>query len=180
MVLLTLAGFAAAGALNRFFRMRFCVTACLSVSLAQILALTLVAWMATVPLNLTLLPALGVLAVGCCVFIVLAGALAVRLPPAAVTTGVALAALSSFVWPVRAILPDIERFWLVDAFADGGMEPELLLLSRSLRMIYLMCADRARRQKSRFTVEDMIDIAHIYSRQTEHSLENVEIVKQLR
>ena len=120
MVLLTLAGFAAAGALNRFFRMRFCVTACLSVSLAQILTLTLVAWMATVPLNLTLLPALGVLAVGCCVFIVLAGALAVRLPPAAVTTGVALAALSSFVWPVRAILPDIERFWLVDAFSYGG------------------------------------------------------------
>ena len=80
-----------------------------------------VAVLATVPLTWALLPALGVLAVGCCVFIVLAGALAVRLPPAAVTTGIALAVLSSFVWPVRAILPDIERFWLVDCFAYGGV-----------------------------------------------------------
>ena len=119
--LLTLAGFAAAGALNRFCRTRFCVTACLAVSIAQVPALVFVVVQATVPLNLALLPALGVLAVGCCVFIVLAGALAVRLPPAAVTTGVALATLSSFLWPVRAILPDLERFWLVDAFSYGGV-----------------------------------------------------------
>lgn len=120
-ILLTLAGFAAAGALNRFCRMRFCVTACLAVSLAQVPVLVFVAMLASVPMNLALLPALGVLAVGCCVFIVLAGALAVRLPPAAVTTGVAMAVLSSFVWPVRAVLPDIERFWLVDCFSYGGV-----------------------------------------------------------
>lgn len=120
-ILLTLAGFAAAGALNRFCRMRFCVTACLAVSLAQVPALVFVAVLATVPMAWTLLPALGVLAVGCSVFIVLAGALAVRLPSAAVTTGVSLAVLSSFVWPVRAILPDIERFWLVDSFSYGGV-----------------------------------------------------------
>ena len=119
-VALTLVGFAVAGALNRFCRMRFCVTACLAVSLAQVPSLAVVVLKATVPLRLALLPALGVLGVGCCVFIVLAGALAVRLPSAAVTTGVALAALSSFVWPVRAILPDIQRFWLVDAFSYGG------------------------------------------------------------
>ena len=94
---------------------------CLAVSLAQVPVLVFVAMLASVPMNLALLPALGVLAVGCCVFIVLAGALAVRLPPAAVTTGVAMAVLSSFVWPVRAVLPDIERFWLVDCFSYGGV-----------------------------------------------------------
>ena len=82
-------------------------------------------------------------------------------------------------WFTRLAVYFLFRY-AIDAFADGGMEPELLLLSRSLRMIHLMCADRARRQGGRFTTEDMIDIAHIYSRQTEHSLENVEIVKQLR
>ena len=46
-------------------------------------------------------------------------------------------------------------------------------------MIHLMCAARAVRQQGTFTMEDMIDIAHIYSRQTEHSLENVELVKNL-
>ena len=89
--------------------------------LAQVPVLVFVAMLASVPMHLALLPALGVLAVGCCVFIVLAGALAVRLPPAAVTTGVAMAVLSSFVWPVRAVLPDIERFWLVDCFSYGGV-----------------------------------------------------------
>ncbi len=117
---LTLVGLATAAALNRFFRMRFCVTACLSLSIAQLPSLGLIAVTAEVPIRLAILPALGVLAMGCCVFIVLSGALAVRLPPAAVTTGVALAAVSSFVWPIRAVLPDIQRFWLVDAFAYGG------------------------------------------------------------
>ena len=117
---LTLAGLAMAAALNRFLRMRFCVTACISISVAQLPALGLVAVMGEPPLRLALLPAIGVLAVGCCVFIALAGALAVRLPSAAVTNGVALAVVSSFVWPISVVLPDIQRFWLVDAFAYGG------------------------------------------------------------
>ena len=121
MVVLTLAGFALAAVLNRFFRMRFCVTACLSVSGAQAIALALVAALAKVPMQWSLLPALAALAAGCGVFVVLAGALAVRLPPAAVTTGISLAALSSFVWPVRAILPDIQMFWLVDSYSYGGV-----------------------------------------------------------
>ena len=69
--------------------------------------------------------------------------------------------------------------YAIDAYADGGMLPELVMLRRSLRMIHLMCAARAVRQQGTFTMEDMIDIAHIYSRQTEHSLENVELVKNL-
>ena len=128
-VVLTLVGFSTAGILNRFCRTRFCVTACLAISIAQIPALAWVAWKSTVPLPLGLIPALGVLAIGCCVFIVLAGALAVRLPPAAVTTGVALAVLSSFIWPVWAILPDIEKFWLVDSFSYGGAPTVEQLLS---------------------------------------------------
>ncbi len=69
--------------------------------------------------------------------------------------------------------------YAIDAYADGGMLPELVMLRRSLRMIHLMCAARAVRQQGTFTMEDMIDIAHIYSRQTEHSLKNVELVKNL-
>lgn len=118
--LLTLAGLTMAAALNRFLRTRFCVTACISISVAQLPALGLIAAMGEPQLRLALLPAIGVLAVGCCVFIALAGALAVRLPSAAVTTGVALAVASSFVWPIGAVLPDIQQFWLVDAFAYGG------------------------------------------------------------
>ena len=32
----------------------------------------------------------------------------------------ALAVVSAFVYPLRAVLPDINRFWLVDRLANGG------------------------------------------------------------
>ena len=70
-----------------------------------------------------IVPALFVLACGCSVFIVLAGALSVRLRPAPVAALVAGAVLLSFVWPVRALLPEIGRFWLVDRLAGGGTMP---------------------------------------------------------
>ena len=80
-------------------------------------------------------------------------------------------------WFTRLAVYFLFRY-AIDAFADGGMKPEILLLRRSLRMIRLMCAARALRQRT-FSLDDMIDIAHIYSRQTEHSLENVKLVKSV-
>ena len=116
---LTLAGFAAAAAANRFLRARFCVTACLCVSVAQLLALAVpVARASSVAWPLT--AGMAVLAVGCCALVALAGALAVRLPPSAVVAFLSVAVLLSFLCPLRAILPDIQGFWLVDAYAGGG------------------------------------------------------------
>lgn len=123
---LTLGGFVLAALANRLASARFCVTACVCVALAQPLALAAAlpfgpegagAMAAALPWRIV--PALGVLACGCTVFIVLAGALAARLKPAPTAALVAAAALSSFVWPVTGLLPDLGRFWLVDALAAG-------------------------------------------------------------
>lgn len=122
----TLGAFVFAALANRFWRARFCVTACVLLSLAQPLAL-----LSAIPfghegfivtaseLPWRIVPALGVLASGCVVFIVCAGALAVRLKPAPTTALVAAAVLSSFVYPIRAVLPAIDKFWLVDDLSVG-------------------------------------------------------------
>ena len=51
-------------------------------------------------------------------WIIRAGAVA-----GAIAALVAAAALSSFVWPLRAVLPAIGRFWMVDSLAGGGRVP---------------------------------------------------------
>lgn len=121
---LTLGGFALAALANRFAAVRFCGAACAWTALAQPLALA-----AALPfgpdgagatfraLPWAIVPALAVLACGCTVFVVLAGALAVALRPAPTVALVAAAALSSFVWPVTGLLPALGRFWLVDGLA---------------------------------------------------------------
>lgn len=126
----TLGAFVLAALANRFTRARFCVGACLLMALAQPFALLAAATLGEEGFASTLeqlawpiLPAMAVLASGCCVFIALAGALAVRLKPAPTAALVAAGVLSSFVWPVRALLPEIGRFWLVDRLADGGAMP---------------------------------------------------------
>ena len=125
----TLGAFALAAAANRFARARFCWTACLAMTVAQPLALGVAALAGRdLPPSFEgfaatlwrLLPAFAALTAGCTVFVVFAGALATRLRPAAVTACVAVAIVSSFVHPLRAILPDINRFWLVDGLANGG------------------------------------------------------------
>lgn len=124
---LTLGAFALAALANRFLRTRFCVWACLLLAAAQPVAVCaaaacgdagFVAALSGMPW--AIVPAQVVLAVGCGVFIVFAGALAVRLKPAPTAALVVGAVCSSFVWPIRAAFPEIGRFWLVDALADGG------------------------------------------------------------
>ncbi|MBR0068409.1 MAG: hypothetical protein IJQ00_12495 [Kiritimatiellae bacterium] len=119
----TLLAFALAALGNGILRTRFCVGACLLMALAQPVVLAGILFFNHSPVPWTLLPALGVLALGCSVFVVMAGALAVCLKPAAVSALMTVAVLLSFVRPLRAVMPDINRFWLVDAFTSGGTIP---------------------------------------------------------
>jgi hypothetical protein len=133
----TLVALTLAAAANRFLNARFCRTACLALAAAQPLALVLAALCGRdLPPSFagffaglwSLLPAFAALTVGCAVFVVFAGALATRLGASSVTAAVALAVVSAFVFPLRAVLPDINRFWLVDRLANGGVLgwPEVL------------------------------------------------------
>ena len=116
----TLAAFALAALGNAFLRTRFCVGACLLTALAQPVALAGVLFLSHSPVPWNLLPALAVLALGCAAFVAMAGAFAVCLKPAAVSAVLTVAVLLAFISPLRAVMPDINRFWLVDAFAGGG------------------------------------------------------------
>lgn len=128
----TLGAFALAAAVNRFWRMRFCLSACLLLAAGQPVAL-LLAWTmggglpasfaGFGPLFARLLPPFAVLLVGCSVFVALAGALATRLKGAPATAIVAAAIVASFVRPIRFLLPDINHFWLVDRLAGGAALP---------------------------------------------------------
>ena len=119
----TLLAFALAALGNWFLRTRFCVGACLLMAVAQPLALASMLVMNQSPIPWSLLPALGVLALACAVFVAMASAFAVCLKPAVVAALLVVAVLLSFVYPLRAVMPDINRFWLVDAFAVGGTVP---------------------------------------------------------
>ena len=116
----TLLAFALAALGNWFLRTRFCVGACLLLTVAQPLALVSILFFNQSPVPWSLLPALGVLALACAAFVAMAGAFAVCLKPAVVAAVLTVVVLLSFVCPLRAVMPDINRFWLVDAFAGGG------------------------------------------------------------
>ena len=116
----TLVAYALAAVGNGVLRTRFCVGACLLMAVAQPVALACVLHANQSPVPWALLPALGTLAVGCAVFVAMAGALAVCLKPAVVAALLTVVVLLSFVCPLRAVMPDINRFWLVDAFAGGS------------------------------------------------------------
>lgn len=72
------------------------------------------------------------------------------------------------------------RYWI-----DGWFEEDPLVLSsrrlieRSLILMEIMSALRCEHNDGVFRLEDMIDIAHIYSRQVEHSDDNVELFKAI-
>jgi hypothetical protein len=116
----TLLAFAIAALGNWFLRTRFCVGACLMMAVAQPLALVSMLCLNKTPVPWSLLPALGVLAIACAVFVAMAGAFAVCLKPPVVAALLTVGVSLSFVCPLRAVMPDINRFWLVDAFAGGG------------------------------------------------------------
>lgn len=148
-----LGAFAVAAVANRFFRSRFCVTACLLMAVGQCagLAASCLAHPLS-PWAWRILPALAALFCGCLVFVTAAGALSVRLKPAAVTAGTALAVVASFLLEtissrcsalgavLGAIVPDISRFWLVDALADGAVPAAGAVVGACVVAGLLVCA----------------------------------------
>ena len=134
----TLLAFALAALGNWFLRTRFCVGACLLMTVAQPLALVSMLYLNQSPVPWPLLPALGVLAIACAVFVAMAGAFAVCLKPAVVAALLTVVVLLSFACPLRAVMPDINRFWLVDAFAGGGAAQVADLASTSCAGVLLV------------------------------------------
>nr|WP_027871439.1 flagellin lysine-N-methylase [[Eubacterium] cellulosolvens] len=67
--------------------------------------------------------------------------------------------------------------YTIDAYYDGTVVNAVRMMCRSLRFIERMAETRERQKGTPLTVEDMVDLAHIYSRQVEHSEENVDALK---
>ncbi len=129
----TLFAFIFAAMANRFWRVRFCAGACLFLTIVQPIALgtAILIGNGILQFNYSILTAFGTLAFGCAAFIVMSGALAVRLRPAPVTAIVGITVLVSFLLSflsskyqvaglLRAFVPDISCFWLVDNLAHNG------------------------------------------------------------
>ena len=69
--------------------------------------------------------------------------------------------------------------YTLDAFGTGDLEEEWRFIRRSIRFLLWMCALRMDENGGNaLSREDMIDIAHLYSRQVEHSLENVDALRK--
>jgi hypothetical protein len=101
--------FVAAAFLNRFANRRFCMWTCIFAVAFQLPGLALVE--GREPL-MAVLPAFSSLAAACAVYVVMAGALAVRLKANGVAAAVAAAVVSSFLFPVGFLVPDMRVFWL--------------------------------------------------------------------
>lgn len=92
--------------------------------------------------------------------------------------------LAMYFW-FRYLLDGVQQAYEEDA-AGLDMAPGFRMLERSLRSIELMCAARIREKcgdiwpktlSSVFRVEDMMDVAHIFSKEVEHDAENLEILQ---
>lgn len=101
--------FAAAAFLNRFANRRFCLWTCILAVAFQLPGLALIEGAA--PL-MSALPAFSSLAVASVVYIMMAGALAVRLKANGVAVLVASAAVAGFLMQVGFLVPDMRVFWL--------------------------------------------------------------------
>ncbi len=66
--------------------------------------------------------------------------------------------------------------YTLDSFYDKEKAAVPRLIRRSLRLIFRLCLYR-RLKMGTFDLQDMIDIAHIYSKQVEHSDINLELMK---
>lgn len=68
----------------------------------------------------------------------------------------------------------------IDSYLEGEdcvAERSRRLIARSLRIMELMCVVRRESNGGTFTVEDIIDIAHRFSKEVEHSDDNIERIK---
>lgn len=101
--------FAAAAFLNRFANRRFCMWTCLFAVAFQLPGLAFLDGFAPVS---SALPAFVSLAFACVVYVMMAGALSVRLKENGVAAFVAAAVVSGFILPIGFIAPDMRVFWL--------------------------------------------------------------------
>lgn len=125
----TLGAFILAAALNRFKRSPFASTACKLLAVSQILAFCAAsifvegAWI----LAATLLAPWLALTLATTVFATIGAAAAVWLAPAAAATITVVAVASALAYPVTALVPSMQMFWLSDAVPDGGPAAENVL-----------------------------------------------------
>ena len=101
--------FAASAFLNRFANRRFCMWTCILAVAFQLPGLALIEGVSSF---VSALPAFSSLAAACLVYIMMAGALAVRLKANGVAVLVAAAAVAGFLMPMGFLVPDMRVFWL--------------------------------------------------------------------
>ena len=66
--------------------------------------------------------------------------------------------------------------YFIDTCLDGDIEIELCLVHRSLMMILFMLYSRWTEQQA-LDVSDIIDVAHLFSKEVEHDEGNIDIIK---
>ncbi|MDO4621093.1 MAG: hypothetical protein Q4B09_10805, partial [Lachnospiraceae bacterium] len=74
----------------------------------------------------------------------------------------------------------LSMYFVFRYYADAIDEPldcEKRLIQRSLRTAELLALTRFHANCGTFTVDEMIDLIHLYSKQIEHSTENVDLLK---
>ena len=86
------------------------------------------------------------------------------------------ASLKRLEWMLRTLKYLIFRY-TIEAYFDEDVIYETVLIKRCMLILLYMCAMRHYVSKGHFEREDMEDIAHIFSRQIEHSEDNLEILK---
>ena len=79
-------------------------------------------------------------------------------------------------WLLRTLKYFVYRY-TIEAFFDKDINCEVLLIKSCMKLLIMMCAMRWFISNGHFDRSDMEDTAHIFSRQIEHSEENLEILK---
>lgn len=69
--------------------------------------------------------------------------------------------------------------YTIDSYFHDSIQPELNMFTRSLRFLFLMTKARWLREQRPLTTTDIIDIAHLYSKQVEHSMDSFLLIKDL-
>ena len=80
-------------------------------------------------------------------------------------------------WFTKLCVYFVFRYTL-DIYTDGDAAGVFRYIDRSLRFLWLMCWSEWSDTGRKLTMEDMIDLAHLYSRQVEHCEENVAVLKK--
>lgn len=112
----SLAPFAVAALLNRFWNRRFCLWTCLLTVLFQLPGVALVDDVSSV---VSTAPSFCSLAMACAVYVAMAGALSVCMKANGVAACVAAAVVAGFAFPVGFIAPDMGVFWLAEGDASA-------------------------------------------------------------